>query len=879
MDMKTFLPFLFLLVLFTGCGSDSENTSEEENGNQTFTSQAMLGPVVGAEVSIYNATDLESGLLCRTQTKDSEAIDLAGKIELPADCVDEDGIYLLLISGGLDIDADDDGQIDQTATEVQGRFHTLLSGSQLLSGRAMATVLTEAAYQNVRYLLAAGANKDQLIQSLDISARNLLNQDLNGDLIINHLDLAQWHPRLNRETTKPSIDQLKLVIQAIHEDHSTAQHTIQLFDAITPPSVSDFTEIGVPDRVLISDHLLYAADMGGITVVDVSDPDNLHTIAYTENITASISDMVTVGERLYVQSGSSSTENHSVAVYDISNRENPQLLVTDLYHPEGFELNHFYASGDYGFAAVHRVNNPNDYENISHEFRLDILDLSTLDQPIVLASLEIDSYGSAMAAVDDRLYLGTGVGPYLQPGGLSIIDITDPGSPSKLSELELNNVIELKVIGEVGYAITESEVSGEAIDQITLLDLRNDSEILVSGSIDTDYESWTDKHLEIVDGVGYIATPNGVEMYDLSNPANPAQLGRVITNGATNSLAISGSWLFAAVQNLGLQVFNNSGETAVESPAIVDRIDLPDVQEMIVDQSGIAYLLTGVNQSRAIATVDLTDPQERVVASTEVFPQPYRNPILIDQHLYTTSLFAGVTLFDITHPMQPSLDSIYDQSVIQFASAIAVSGERAVVGSFGFDAPNGDEIGAAVFSLTVLNVAESADPLLLSQLIVDYQANHIAIRDDIVYVISSDLTLNTYRITADGELDELASMDFLSGSGGAKILLRGDYAFVSQTNNAVSVLDITNPANPSVLLLIDTQGPIGDIHIDGNLLLIAGQAGNLQALNIENPEAPTIVGNYHTPSPAQAVTVINDQVYVAVKDQVVISDLPIHPVP
>jgi hypothetical protein len=92
-------------------------------------------------------------------------------------------------------------------------------------------------------------------------------------------------------------------------------------------------------------------------------------------------------------------------------------------------------------------------------------------------------------------------------------------------------------------------------------------------------------------------------------------------------------------------------------------------------------------------------------------------------------------------------------------------------------------------------------------------------------------------------------------------------------------LDISTPSNPVVLLGIDPQGAIEDIHIADNLLLIAaGQAGNLQVLNIENPEATTYVGNYHTPSSAQAVTMINDQVYVAIKDQV-ISDLPIHPVP
>ncbi|MEW8624187.1 MAG: hypothetical protein AB2551_00370 [Candidatus Thiodiazotropha sp.] len=879
MDVRARFLILLLLALITGCGSDSDSsaddTSGNENSNPSYTSQALLGPVVGAEVQIYNATDLAAGLLCRTETKDSEEIDLAGKIQIPSECIDEDGIYLLLISGGLDIDADDDGEIDQTPTQVNGRFHTLLSGAQLLSGDANATVLTEAAYQNVRYLLAAGATKNQLIQSLDSSAHNLLNQDLNGDLVINHLDLAQWHPRLNRETTKPSLDQLLLVTQAIHQNRATAQHTIKLFDA-TAPSVSDFTAFQ-PERLLLSGQTLYTVDSWGLNLLDISNPDSLRPLGQIANSAHAVSDMTLVGDRLYVQYGDNPSVDNRVALYDVSDRDNPQLLVEDLYSPQGFDLNKFYVSGDYGFAAVHRVNNPNDYENISHDFQLDILDLSVPEQPGLIATLEIDTFGSAMAVVGDRLYLGTEVGPYLESGSLSVIDISDPASPVRLSQLELNSVLELRVSGNRGYAITGSEISGEATDLITLLDLSNDNNIVVTGSFPTHYQSWTEKQLHIQDGIGYVATPDGVLMIDLSNPENPQQSGRFITKGPVTSVAVSGSNVIAAVKDYGLQIFETSGATVIESPAIVDRIDLADVQEIAVDGSGLAFLLAGQDMSRKIVTLDQTNPQERGVTSTEVFPELYQNPLVVDQRLYATSVFNGVTLFDIANPMQVTLDSTFDQSVIEFATAIDASGDRAVVGS-GRLSMSGNT-GYPEFSLTVLNLSQPSDPLLMSQLVVDYQPDDLAIKDDHVYVIGSDQVLNIYRVTVNNELRELSGLYIPPVSGATEILLQGEYGFISRTDNTISVVDISDPSSPTVVVTIDTQGSIGDIHIEDKLLLIAGQAGNLQVLNIENPEAPTFVGNYHTPSPARAVTVINDQVFVAIKNQIVISDLPIHPVP
>ncbi|MES9862919.1 MAG: hypothetical protein ABW138_18960, partial [Candidatus Thiodiazotropha sp. 4PDIVS1] len=141
------------------------------------------------------------------------------------------------------VDADDDGQLDETPTQVTGRFHTLLTGDQLVSGEAKATVLTEAAYQNVRYLLATKSSQENIIKALDRSTQYLLKQDLNNDGSIDHLDLSVWHPRLDRESTKLSLEQLELLVQDIHQNLSTAQHAVKLFDAIEP-SLGECSECG-----------------------------------------------------------------------------------------------------------------------------------------------------------------------------------------------------------------------------------------------------------------------------------------------------------------------------------------------------------------------------------------------------------------------------------------------------------------------------------------------------------------------------------------------------------------------------------------------------------------------------------------------------------
>ncbi|MES9862918.1 MAG: hypothetical protein ABW138_18955 [Candidatus Thiodiazotropha sp. 4PDIVS1] len=173
----------------------------------------------------------------------------------------------------------------------------------------------------------------------------------------------------------------------------------------------------------------------------------------------------------------------------------------------------------------------------------------------------------------------------------------------------------------------------------------------------------------------------------------------------------------------------------------------------------------------------------------------------------------------------------------------------------------------------------SADPVLLSQLAISYQPQDIAIKDDVVFVLGSENDLDTYRISSTNELSELGSLVVPTDNFPLEIILSGQYGYLSQTGGLISVLDISDPSSPFEILSIDAQGAIADIHLSDNLMFIAGQAGNIQVLDLENPEVPEFVGNFHTSSKARAITVLNNKVFIATMDEVLISELPVESVP
>ena len=70
------------------------------------------------------------------------------------------GDFILEISGGLDIDADDNWKVDDDFTPLNGTVRAIISKEQLLRNEYKVNILTELAFQVSKDLL--GSNYDQV---------------------------------------------------------------------------------------------------------------------------------------------------------------------------------------------------------------------------------------------------------------------------------------------------------------------------------------------------------------------------------------------------------------------------------------------------------------------------------------------------------------------------------------------------------------------------------------------------------------------------------------------------------------------------------------------------------------------------------------------
>lgn len=161
----------------------------------TDNNRVLLGPLVGANVVVTRVGN-SSETLATTTTSTTIDLETGGSFSLTLDGLPDNDWVLLTVTGGSDIDADDDNVIDATATLNTGEIRALGKVSDWRIGGTNVTALTEVA---VRRLLNGGVNLDTLdSNSIEIQltglAHELLLNDLNTDTELNYQDILAFTP-------------------------------------------------------------------------------------------------------------------------------------------------------------------------------------------------------------------------------------------------------------------------------------------------------------------------------------------------------------------------------------------------------------------------------------------------------------------------------------------------------------------------------------------------------------------------------------------------------------------------------------------------------------------------------------------------------------
>lgn len=97
----------------------------------------------------------------------------------------------------------------------------------------------------------------------------------------------------------------------------------------------------------------------------------------------------------------------------------------------------------------------------------------------------------------------------------------------------------------------------------------------------------------------------------------------------------------------------------------------------------------------------------------------------------------------------------------------------------------------------------------------------------------------------------------------ARVVLRGNLAFVSLGEAGLAIYDVSGGGTPLRLGGWDTPGTLEGIDVVGSVAYLADDVAGLHVVDVSNPAAPVRLGGFDTEGTAEGVRVVGDLAYVA----------------
>jgi cyclophilin family peptidyl-prolyl cis-trans isomerase len=232
----------------------------------TNNNRVLLGPLIGANVVVTRIGN-SSETLATTTTDATSDLAIGGGFSLPLDGLAANEWVLVTVTGGSDIDADDDNVLDTAPTLNAGTVRALGKVSDWRTGGANVTALSEIA---VRRLLNGDVNLDTLdATSIEIQltglAQELLSTGLDGNSRFDYRDILAFTPAAGASLRSDTLNAAAVTAFAqalLNADNASADAALitaftfetfatintnlgamkfQLFRSVTPNTVINFT--------------------------------------------------------------------------------------------------------------------------------------------------------------------------------------------------------------------------------------------------------------------------------------------------------------------------------------------------------------------------------------------------------------------------------------------------------------------------------------------------------------------------------------------------------------------------------------------------------------------------------------------------------------
>ena len=578
---------------------------------------------------------------------------------------------------------------------------------------------------------------------------------------------------------------------------------------------------GNPIDVDVSNNLAFVATRrSGLRIIDISDPVNpLETGLFNPP-----GDEVLVA----VNEDYCFLYNSEMGIYilDVTSPENV-IEVNCLQMNEEEVVDAFLISEDHLYLC---------YSTADGSF-LRAVDISDPANPTLTDNLEIPSNAVEMAVNDDNVYI---IGLDNQ---FIVIDVSDPDALSQVGSYDFGEMVVTDLVVAQNYAFVTSSTGLNVVDisnseepahaafletgavsaisirgdhafltsaeRLILVDIEDPTSPSVSLEIETALEDIRESVIE--EDVWYLVGPvNGLVLTDVSVPAEMAEIIRYHPQRGCGHLAVSGDYAFV-----------NGGIPGDENIDHLIAIDISDPEApFIAGWCGVDEAISGLavegdivvaswmRGAGGLITFDVSDPTDLRMLAIVGYGGNWSEDVFISGNTaYLGVNVTGLTALDITDPINP-IGLSHPERAPKFFEGAAIYGDYAYIGGY---AEHGGE-------LQVLDISDPAD------------------------------------------ITEIVAFDSLGWA--ISMAIQDEYLYTTAYNRGLSILDISNPVEPSLAGRI-VEGLYGQISVSGDYAVTTDFEGGFHLLNISNPEDIRMISTTQTMGSTAEPVIVGNNIYLA----------------
>ncbi len=499
--------------------------------------------------------------------------------------------------------------------------------------------------------------------------------------------------------------------------------------------------------VAAANHFAYVVNYAGLRVVDVSDVE--HPVVRGAVETSGFAVGVGVdGTLAYVADGYS-----GLVVVDVSDAASPRIV--GRVDTPGFA----YAA----IPAGEVVYVPD------REQGLAVVSVADPAAPVIVSQLAVPGEVWDMGIEGDRGYM-TGHG-----GGLTILDLTDPTAPEIAGGFAL---------GGEDVAVAGALVCvADGRENLHFVDVTSPDTPPLVGHTETPGRAWD---VALSGDYAYVADDwqGGLQIIDITIPTGPRIVGNAPVFGA-NELAMAPPLVYVAMRDLGLRIVDVSDPTA---PVILGGASIGGGARGVAVSGHHAYVA-----GHTLNVLDVTNPAAPVLLAEVPTGDEFPSRLAITgNHLYITTLGAGLLIADITEPATPRFIGHADLPSY-YTYGVMVSNGFAYVAGEGF--PTRED-------LMILDVSDPTAPVL------------------------------TGTVGFRGRARD--------------VVVHGHYAYVaSYYGGWLEVVDVRDPASPRIVGNRATAGGSAGVATNGREVYVAGGNGGVFVLPMQcDIPVPVEIGSF-----------------------------------